>query len=213
MIDRVSLAVLVMFLVGGLALAETWQRTSTRVADTGDTWRHEEWLTVAGDRTVLVTSLYNESTGIVVERSFAGATGTVEVETAAEFQPVSDALPDSMVGTWRIDDLFGNTFLLRIGTDGSFELVVYEFGNRYVRLTATGAVVDLEHYVVHLSDLTEAKWIDGAWNDADWHGPWEGSGSFRFVPYHRGIVVSPPWDERNPEMPHGYYGMYFERVG
>ena len=55
--------ILVVFLVGGFAMTETWQRTETRMTDTGDTWRTEHWLTVAGGRSVLVTSHYNESTG------------------------------------------------------------------------------------------------------------------------------------------------------
>ena len=41
--------------------------------------------------------------------------------------------------------------------------------------------IDLDNYVVQLADIQEAKWIDGAWTDEEWRGPWEGAGSLRFV--------------------------------
>ena len=49
----------------------------------------------------------------------------MEVEALDEFQRVTDVLPDSPVGTWRIDDRFGFTHLLTIAADGRFDLTVF----------------------------------------------------------------------------------------
>ena len=102
----------------------TWQRTTTRVADTGDTWRHEAWQTVAGNRTVLIVTYYNETTGLIVSKFWTGVTGTMEVELEG-FERVPEALPSSLVGRWLFDDPFGYRYVLTMGADRSFDLTVF----------------------------------------------------------------------------------------
>ena len=161
----------------------TWQRTTTRVADTGDTWRHEAWQTVAGNRTVLIVTYYNETTGLIVSKFWTGVTGTMEVELEG-FERVPEALPSSLVGRWLFDDPFGYRYVLTMGADRSFDLTVFGLGDRYRRMTASVVAVDLDRCVAHLSNIQEAKWDDGSWSDAEpWHGLWDGrGGSIAFVP-------------------------------
>ena len=77
----------------------------------------------------------------------------------------------------------------------------------------TGTVDAIEDGIVELSNLQETTYTADAAEEVI-TGPerWEeGTGRLGFVPSHRGIVISMPWNETAEERPYGFYAWNYPR--
>ena len=129
-----------------------------------------------------------------------------ETETERWQRVPVDTLP-SPVGSWRYERDDDDLYELTIGLDRTFELVRTR-PHEVQTITGTGTL-DLENYFVHLADLHEVE-TDGEGNVIE-EGPYRGgSGRAAFVPYDRGIALSPPWDDLDDDIPYGVYSLFFE---
>ena len=196
---RPLLVVALLLLAAGVAGAETWHRAETWSDDDGDRWRAEQWLTQLGGRSVLVWSYYFNGRH-VLDRSQNDAEAPAD-----DFEVV---LTPPLIGRYRFVDPWGSVFDLTL-LPGRFELRYKDLGAMEWVLSGT-AMIDLDNGRAELTDLQRIKWTDGKKGEPEPYN--DGAGSIAFVPFGRGIALSPPWDEANPEMPLGYYGMFFERA-
>lgn len=124
---------------------------------------------------------------------------------------VADPLPD-LAGRWVLEhEEPGHVSVVVFGDDGAITMED-ENPERTWRLTGTMGEVDPETLIAPLSDLQSQPFVDGvATRDpASWN---MGAGQIGIVPSATGgIIISPPWDERNTEAhPHGNYWMVLSR--
>ena len=187
----VFLVVVLLVLAVGVAGAETWHRTETWADDDAEVWRAEHWLTRAGGRTVLVWSYYFDGRH-ALDRSQNDA----ELP-AAGFTRVD---PPPVAGRYRFVDTFGSVFDLTL-LSGRFELR-YKDPGAMVWVLEGAAALDLPNGRAALTGLQRTKWDDDGVAGApeSYQG---GAGSIAFVPFERGLALSPPWDEQDPDWPRG----------
>ena len=118
----------------------------------------------------------------------------------------------SPVGSWQFESSNSSVIDLTIAPDGTFVLTDNRADGVVWQLSGT-ATPDLANYAVNLSNLVVTQWNAQGTVEIG-PEPWEDQeGRAAFVPFHRGIAVSPPWDERDPDVsPYGNYWMFFERA-
>ena len=126
---------------------------------------------------------------------------------------VTDPLPE-LTGRWVFEHDHGGLSVVTIGADGAISFDEEFDDGRVFRLTGMIVGVDPDTLIVELADLERTLLAaDGSVDRETVTWGRDGTGQFGVVPsVTGGIVVSPPWDESNPEEhPHGNYWMDLAR--
>jgi hypothetical protein len=222
-------SLLLTFTAGGRFI-EAWRETDVD-GNERDLWHHQGRYSI--DDTTITKSFhdpYHEDglqSGMVVKQYYWGddehsvlyVSSWRHNETSPVFfrmARVTDALPElaGLVGTWSEqhynDGNMTTLWTVTIGADGSFE-IKEEQPNGYVETHWGTGTVDLDNYVIDLTDVMIRNGVDGE------PEVWEtGVGRVAFAPAHDGrLRVSPLWDEPPYEVETGNewpYGHYFLRV-